>query len=69
VATVTAHVDGIEVAAHPSIFFVAARDEIGRPFRASGGCSLGAGHAASGLVLALALVWLSRPRRKSRRAA
>jgi subtilisin family serine protease len=70
VATVTARVDGVEVAEHPPIFFVAARDEIGRPFRAAGGgCSLGAGDAATGLELALALVWLLRPRRKSRRTA
>ena len=40
VAAVTAIVDGITLAAHPSIYIVNARAEIGAPFSAGGGCSL-----------------------------
>ena len=39
-ATVKAIVDGVVLAAHPSIYIVNARADIGSPFAAGGGCSL-----------------------------
>ncbi|MCU1282606.1 MAG: hypothetical protein JWM53_6152, partial [bacterium] len=45
VATVSAIVDGVMLAAHPSIYIVNARAEIGAPFAAGGGCSLATGGA------------------------
>lgn len=39
-ATITATVDGVVLAAHPSIYFVDARADIGAPFAAGGGCSV-----------------------------
>jgi subtilisin family serine protease len=73
VATVTAVVDGVVLAAHPSIYFVRSRSEVGRPFAAGGGCALSmASTVPYGglLVLALALVpalVLSPRLRRSRR--
>jgi hypothetical protein len=40
IATVSATVDGVTLAAHPSIYMVNTRAEIGAPFAAGGGCSL-----------------------------
>jgi len=40
VASIAVTVDGVALDAHPSIFFVVDRSEIGRPFTAAGGCSL-----------------------------
>ena len=52
VATIDAVVDGIALAAHPSIFMVNARSEIGAPLVAGGGCALsGAPTAEAGSPL------------------
>ena len=40
IATVSATVDGVPLSAHPSIYIVNTRAEIGAPFAAGGGCSL-----------------------------
>ena len=74
VAAVSAVVDGVALAAHPSIYIVNARAEIGAPFAAGGGCSLDGGRsqgsAASALTFGaalLALFFAARTlRRKSR---
>lgn len=39
-ATISVVVDGVALDAHPSVFFVDARADIGAPFAAGGGCSL-----------------------------
>jgi subtilisin family serine protease len=40
IGVVTATVDGVTLDAHPRIYYVVSREEIGRPFSAGGGCSL-----------------------------
>jgi hypothetical protein len=67
VGVITARVDGVELAAHPSVYFVVDRREIGRPFSAGGGCSSsrGAQGGAGGLAaLALLLFGATRARRR-----
>jgi subtilisin family serine protease len=73
VARVSVRVDGVELAAHPSVFFVRDRSRIGRPFVAEGGCAAAgadgrraAGRLALGGIALLALGALAA-RRKSRR--
>jgi subtilisin family serine protease len=78
-AVVTATVDGITLAAHPSIYIVDARAEIGAPFTAGGGCSMISpahvhatpalfGSIALGVLAALAAAGsIGALRRKSRR--
>jgi subtilisin family serine protease len=66
VGVITASVDGVQLSAHPKIFFVNGRDEIGQPFHAGGGCST-TGDAGS-LWATLLLLMLSKGcRPKSRR--
>lgn len=69
-AVVTVTVDGVALAAHPAIYIVNARSEIGSPFAAGGGCATAgdARHPAAALVLILAVTAaLVAGRRKSRR--
>jgi subtilisin family serine protease len=69
VATVTVRVDGVALSAHPSVYFVRDRSEIGQPFRAGGGCVVGGSSAlGEGFALTLAL-GLVLARRNSRRRA
>lgn len=76
-AVVRATVDGVALDAHPSIYIVNARSEIGAPFAAGGGCAIGPAAApppggATRPLLALfgafaaAAVGLAATRRKSR---
>ena len=77
VAAVSAVVDGVALAAHPSIYIVNARAEIGAPFAAGGGCSVAPAHATaddhsrplvpSALILAAVLAALLAAARSSRR--
>jgi subtilisin family serine protease len=63
VAVVSATVDGVALAAHPSIYFVPDRAEVGRAFVARGGCSAAGAPLAGGptaLALIVASVWLAR---------
>ncbi|HEY2748518.1 MAG TPA: S8 family serine peptidase, partial [Polyangia bacterium] len=72
-AVVSVTVDGVALAAHPVIYIVDARSEIGAPFVAGGGCAIGSTQADRGLLagalLALGLLALAllAARRKSRR--
>jgi subtilisin family serine protease len=63
-ATLTVHVDGVELLSHPTVFFVHERDEIGRPYEI-GACGLSGSRSASsrsGLwLLGLLLLSLLRP--------
>jgi hypothetical protein len=65
-ATLTVHVDGVELLSHPTVFFVHERDEIGRPYEI-GACGFTGSRSASsrsGLwLLGLLLLPLLRPRR------
>jgi hypothetical protein len=49
-------VDGVTIAAHPSIYIVNTRAEIGAPFAAGGGCALPP--TANGTSRSGVLVWL-----------
>lgn len=65
IAKVTATVDGVTLDAHPSIYFVSERSEIGRPFVALGGCSVGGRPVAEvGLSLLLGLLGCALLRRR-----
>ena len=52
-ATITAVVDGVTLDAHPSVFFVDARADIGAPFAAAGGCALARSAPPLGALLLL----------------
>jgi subtilisin family serine protease len=68
VAVVSATVDGIALAAHPSIYIVTSRADIGGDFTAGGGCSLTRTTAAptglGGILLLLALCRATKSRRR-----
>ncbi len=69
-AQVSVTVDGVALAAHPSIYIVNARSEIGAPFVAGGGCAIGPAPGDSGLLAGpLFAMALLVARRKSRRRA
>ena len=70
-ALVTATVDGVTLAAHPSIHIVNARAEVGGAFAAGGGCSMSPASPAPLLAFAglFAIGAFAAIRRKSRRAA
>ena len=64
---VTATVDGVTLAAHPTVWLVADRSDIGRPFAAVGGCAVGgAAPAPNALWLAAALLVLLGQAKKRR---
>ncbi len=73
-AVVTVTVDGVALAAHPAIYIVDARSEIGAPFAAGGGCALAATPTPTAawpaVVLGLCLAAAARgvTRRNSRRS-
>ncbi len=70
VATVQATVDGIPLAAHPTIYMVTSRADIGSPFAAGGGCALAQTSPespATPLAALAALALLRAVARKSRR--
>lgn len=75
--TIHATVDGVALAAHPVVWLVDRRDDIGRPYAALGGCGLGGanggrpglGTALIGALAAAALALLLRRARATRRAA
>jgi MYXO-CTERM domain-containing protein len=66
VAVVRATADGVTLAAHPSVFIVLDRSEIGSPFHAGGGCAIDDAPRGAWAVamLLLALVLNSRRRRR-----
>ena len=72
-AVVSVTVDGVPLAAHPSIYIVDARAEIGAPFTAGGGCAFGPVLGDTGLLVAplfaLAALAARTARRKSRHRA
>jgi subtilisin family serine protease len=66
-ATISATVDGIALASHPAVYIVESRADIGSPFAAGGGCSLGPGAATQSPLTSLAAALLALFLRKSRR--
>jgi subtilisin family serine protease len=60
VGVVTAVVDGVTLAAHPRIYYVIGRDEIGRPFHAGGGCSFSGAPSGVGLLVLATFLWMRR---------
>jgi subtilisin family serine protease len=75
VGIVSATVDGVPLNAHPRIYYVIGRDEIGRPFSAGGGCESGGGASAdggggtmTGLLLLATLLWLRKSQQQASRS-
>ena len=70
-ATITAVVDGVTLDAHPSVYFVDARADIGAPFAAAGGCTLARSAPPLGplllLAAAIALAAVTKSRRRYKR--
>jgi subtilisin family serine protease len=62
VGEVSASVDGVALAAHPSVWFVLDRSEIGSPFSARGGC--GNHSRPSGVLPIIMLLALANSRRR-----
>ncbi len=60
---VNATVDGVAISAHPTVWLVASRDDIGSA-SSDGGCAVGGRGAAPWLALAIAAALALRPRRR-----
>jgi hypothetical protein len=64
-ATLRITVDGTQLDAHPQVWFVADRTQIGQPFEATGGCRAATGGGAAAIPLVVLGVLLLRlPRRR-----